>query len=108
MKSCDIIVLSSVAEGFSSVALEALAMGKVFLGTEVGGVPEIIENWKNGVKIKPESVNDLYKALEKLLNDKKLMKRIGKNAYNFIIERGYDWDKYIEKWEMFLGSLTRK
>ncbi|NIO20363.1 MAG: glycosyltransferase [Candidatus Aenigmarchaeota archaeon] len=108
MQACDVIVLPSKAEGFSSVVLEAMAMGKVFVGTEVGGVPEIIDNWKNGVKIKTDSVDDIYITLKRLLSDKKLMKKIGKNAHKFIIERGYDWDKYVEKWEKLLKSLVIK
>ncbi len=106
MQACDVIVLPSKAEGFSSTVLEAMAMGKVFVGTEVGGVPEIIENWINGVKIKQDSVDDLHNVLKKLLNDKKMMKRIGKNAHESVTERGYDWDSYIEKWEKLLESVV--
>lgn len=106
MQACDVIVLPSEAEGFSSVVLEAMAMGKVFIGTEVGGVPEIIENWRNGVRIKKGSVEDLYKVLKKLYEDRKLMKRIGNNAYRFIIEMGYEWVKYIERWEKLLESIA--
>jgi len=108
MKACDVIVLPSKAEGFSSAVLEAMAMGKVFVGTEVGGVPEIIENWKSGVKIKPENVDELYGVLKKLLYDKKLMKGIGRNAYKFIAEKGYDWDHYIKKWERVLKFAKSK
>jgi len=50
MQACDAVVLPSDAEGFSSVVLEAMAMGKVFIGTEVGGVPEMIENWKKPLR----------------------------------------------------------
>lgn len=108
MQACDVIVLPSRAEGFSSVVLEAMAMGKVFVGTGVGGVPEIIENWENGVKIRKDNVDDLYRVLKIISKNKRLMKKIGKNAYNFIIKEGYDWDKYIEKWESLLKSVDRR
>jgi glycosyltransferase involved in cell wall biosynthesis len=107
MQACDAVVLPSEAEGFSSVVLESMAMGKVFVGTEVGGVPEMIENWKNGVRIKTDDEKDLANAFKRLYEDKKLMKKIGKNAYRFVKERGYGWDKYILKWEKVLESVPQ-
>ena len=108
MQACDVIVLPSKAEGFSSIVLEAMAMRKVFIGTNVGGVPEIIENWRNGIKIKTDSIEDLYNVLKKILKNKKLRTKIGNNAYEFIIKKGYDWDHYIEKWEKVLESVTKR
>jgi len=107
MQACDVIVLPSKAEGFSSVVLEALAMGKVFLGTDVGGVPEMIENWKNGIKIKVDDVDDIRNVLERLSKDKKLMKKIGRNAYEYVLKEDYSWDKYIGKWEKLLQSVVK-
>jgi len=85
-----------------------MAMGKVFVGTEVGGVPEMIKNWKNGVRMKSYDVESLFNILKRLQRNRKVMKKMGKNAYNFVIERGYDWEHYIEKWEKALESVVRK
>jgi len=51
---------------------------------------------------------DLTNVFKRLYEDKKLMKRIGNNAYKFVMEKGYGWDKYIEKWEKVLESVLKK
>jgi len=53
MNACDVFVLPSISEGNPTVMFEALACGKPFVGTKVGGIPEIITNNKLGILVEP-------------------------------------------------------
>lgn len=65
MRESDCFVLFSEYENFPCVLLESLSTGTVAIATEVGGVPEII-NDKNGVLIS-NSEKELYEAMKKVL-----------------------------------------
>jgi glycosyltransferase involved in cell wall biosynthesis len=59
MAACDVFVLPSWAEGSPNVVLEALASGRPPVGTRVGGIPEIIDDGKNGILTRPKDARGL-------------------------------------------------
>jgi len=63
VNSCDIFVMSSLNEGMPISMLEALACGKYFIGTKVGGIPEIIKSDKYGILVEPKNPEALAKAI---------------------------------------------
>jgi glycosyltransferase involved in cell wall biosynthesis len=65
MNASDLFVLPSLNEGNPTVMFECLGCGKPFVGTDVGGVREIITSEDYGLLVKPGDVQDLT---EKLLN----------------------------------------
>ena len=67
MNACDIFVLPSLNEGNPTVMFEALACGKPFVGTTVGGIPEIITNGKLGLLVPPADSRALAKAIVEAL-----------------------------------------
>ncbi|MBC7119211.1 MAG: glycosyltransferase family 4 protein, partial [Methanobacteriaceae archaeon] len=79
MAAADIIVLPSISEGFPIVLLEAMAMGKPVVATKVGGIPEIVDE-KVGILVEPKNPRRLADAIEKLLSDEKLRKKLGENG----------------------------
>ncbi|NLI56859.1 glycosyltransferase family 4 protein, partial [bacterium] len=64
----DIFVLPSLSEGFPVVVLEAMASGLPVVATNVGGLPEIIQENKNGFLVEPQNPRDLAKKILFLLN----------------------------------------
>lgn len=68
MNACDVFVLPSLNEGNPTVMFEALGCGKPFIGTNVGGIPEIITNEKLGIIVKPKDVDELANAILKALD----------------------------------------
>jgi len=64
MNACDLFVLPSLSEGNPTVMFECLACGKPFIGTKVGGIPEIIISEEYGLLCEPANP---YKLAEKIL-----------------------------------------
>ena len=79
--SCDLLVLPSFTESFGLVLIEALACGKPVIGSNVGGIKEIITD-DVGLLIDPNDSEDLAKAIDRILTDKNLMEKFKSNARN--------------------------
>lgn len=63
MNACDIFVLPSLNECNPTVMFEALGCGKPFVGTKVGGVPEIIISDAYGLLVRPADPKDLAEKI---------------------------------------------
>ncbi|MBI4427401.1 MAG: glycosyltransferase family 4 protein [Candidatus Magasanikbacteria bacterium] len=74
----DIFVLPSRKEGFPYTLLEAIASKVPIITTNVGGIPSLIENKKNGLLIPPENPQDLSDAVLYALNHLEEMKLMAK------------------------------
>jgi len=73
----DVFVLPSTCdEAFGMVIIEAMAMGKPVIGTEVGGIPELISDGKNGLLVPPGDAKALSAAIRKYLTDRDFSARI--------------------------------
>ena len=75
----DVFILPSLFEGMPITIVEAMAAGMPIIASNVGGIPDIMTNDKNGILIRPEK-NELIHALNKLAGDKELRERLGKEA----------------------------
>ena len=86
--SCDILVLPSFSESFGLVLIEALACGKPIIGSDVGGISEII-NKDVGLLVNPNKISSIAKAIDTLVNDEDLRYVLSLNARN----RALDFSK---------------
>jgi glycogen synthase len=77
---CDIFVAPSRFESFGLIYVEAMMFGKPVIGCDVGGIPEVVENGKTGILIPPGDSHSLEAALDTLINDSALRKRLGENG----------------------------
>lgn len=73
----DVCVLPTFAEGVPLAILEAMAQGKPVVATNVGGIPEIIDNGTTGLLVPLGDAPALARALVALLDDPELALRIG-------------------------------
>lgn len=74
---CDVFVLASHAEGLPNSILEAMAAGRPVVATAVGGIPEVIEDRRNGLLVPPRDPVSLADALLKILKDRDFGTRLG-------------------------------
>lgn len=63
VNTCDLFVLPSLNEGNPTVMFEALGCGKPFVGTRVGGVPEVITPDKYGLLVEPADPESLAEKI---------------------------------------------
>lgn len=68
INACDIVVLPSLFEGNPTVMFEALGYGKPFIGTNVGGIPDIIFSEDYGMLIDPSNTSDLTEKILKAID----------------------------------------
>lgn len=66
----DVFVMPSVMEGLCTSILDALASRKPVVGSEVGGIPEIIEDGVTGLLAQPRDAQSLATALTRMLEDR--------------------------------------
>jgi glycosyltransferase involved in cell wall biosynthesis/peptidoglycan/xylan/chitin deacetylase (PgdA/CDA1 family) len=91
LKASDLLVIPSVSEGLSTVAIEAHAIGKPVVSFAVGGVPEVVTDQVNGRLIDPKDLAGFARAVVELLNDEEKRRALGaeglRSAERFSIER---------------------
>ena len=76
MQAFDIVVLATEMETFGLVLIEAMRSGVAVVGTNAGGVPEIIENGVSGLLFEPGDADDLADQLKHYLSNVDERKRI--------------------------------
>ena len=89
INACDIFVLPSLSEGFPTVIPEALACGKPVVGTNVGGVSEILHDSEVGLLVKPKDTDSLALGINEALH---------KNWHSRVIRRyaeQYSWKSLV-------------
>jgi glycosyltransferase involved in cell wall biosynthesis len=87
MKISDMLVLPSWAEGLPNVVMEAMAVGLPVVATDVGGIPEVIENGVTGLSVPAKNIEKLTEAIIQMMEDKILRETCVKNAKKLIYEK---------------------
>ncbi|MDL2246504.1 glycosyltransferase family 4 protein [Methanobrevibacter sp. OttesenSCG-928-K11] len=77
--SCDLLVLPSYSESFGLVLIEALACSKPVIGSNVGGIKEIITD-DVGLLVDPNNNKEISSKIDLILNDEKLKENFKENA----------------------------
>jgi glycosyltransferase involved in cell wall biosynthesis len=96
----------SRSEALGNVFLEAQAAGCAVLGTNVGGIPEIVKDGETGLLVEPDNVEASAKALERLLNDSSLRHRLAEAGKAHA--QAFDWSVIAEKYaEIYKQMLVR-
>jgi glycosyltransferase involved in cell wall biosynthesis len=107
LAKADLFVLPSLTEGFGIAAVEAMHTGVPCLCSEVGGIPEFIEDGKNGWLFDPSSKSDLIAKLELILEmDREERIAVGIQGRNSVRHR-FSEERYIETLESFYDKLAK-
>jgi len=89
LAAADCFVLPSLREGFGIAILEAMACRVPVIGTNVGGIRDIIENDKNGILVNPKDSSALAIALERIRSNQGFALQLADNAKKSLVR--YDW-----------------
>ncbi len=87
----DIMVLASLNEAVGLVLIEAQSLGVPVIVSSVGGIPEVVDEGKSGIFVRPQDVKELQEAMVLLIHDESKRKAMGKSAIEFV-DNKYDAD----------------
>lgn len=87
MRSLDVLVVPSLTEGFGRVIVEANAVGTPVVGSDVEGIPEVIEPGLTGLLVPPRDPQALATAVERILADPVWRARVAAVAPKRVRER---------------------
>jgi len=110
-RDCDLFVLPSVVdsggdtEGLGVVLIEALRYRKPVIGSEVGGIPDIIEDGVSGLLVPPGEPRALAAAIRRVLDDPALARRLGEDGFQYVAEK-FDWERIADQMADLYHSLT--
>lgn len=93
------------SEGFGLTLLEAMACGKPVIGSRVGGIPDIVEEGRNGLLVEPRNPEALARAIQRLYADDDLRERLGKAGSEFAQSRS--WRVVAEKVDAVYREISR-
>ena len=99
-----IVTKSGDTEGLGVVFLEALASSTAVIGSNVGGIPDIIKSNETGLLIEQKNIKELSSAIIKLLKDKKLREILAKNGQQHV-KNNYDWSIIVDKFDTVIKNI---
>lgn len=85
-QSASVVIVPSLSESFGNVILESLACETPVIASNVGGIPEII-NGKSGILVPSGDYVKLANAIQLLLEDGKLRRKLGKHGRKVVSEK---------------------
>ena len=107
MKSSYVVVVPSRIESLPTTIKEAFFLKIPVVGTDVGGIPELIKNNETGLLVPPNNPQKLAESVNKLLENKQNADQLANSGYEFI-KNNMTWDvilpKYIELYENLLKN----
>ena len=99
-----IVTENGDTEGLGVVFLEALASGTCVIGSNVGGIPDIIEHNRTGLLARQKDVKQLSDSITKLLLDKNLRKRLALNGQKKV-RKMYSWELIGKKFDKLFQQV---
>ncbi len=112
MNKCRFMVMPSEwYETSGLVILEAFACGKTVIGSNIGGIPELIKNYETGLTFEMGNVEDLSSRIKYMINNPEAVIRMGKNARNFVectMNAEIHYKELMEIYEKACSSSAKK
>jgi len=106
MNSIDVMVLSSIyGEALGGVTLEAMAAGKPVIVTGIGGLPELVDDGKNGLIVPPRDADALAEAMIELHKDHLRAEEMGRMGLQMVKER-FSPERFWQAWNPLLSQAA--
>jgi len=98
LEQLDIFAMPSTYEGFGVAALEAEAMDLPVVASRVHGIPDVVVDGETGLLVPPRDRQALAAALDRLVADGDLRRRLGQAGRAFVAEH-YSWEENTAQME---------
>jgi glycosyltransferase involved in cell wall biosynthesis len=110
-RAADVLVLPSIldargdTEGLGVVLLEAMSYGVPVIGSDLGGITDIVRDGATGLLVPPADPAVLAAALERLARDPALAARLGE-AGRTRVATAFGWPAIMAQWEECYAAAT--
>ena len=104
IKSSSVVVVPSRIESLPTTVKEAFYLNIPVVGSNVGGVPELITDNETGLLVPPENPSKLATAVNELLSNTEKAKKIANNGNNFV-KKNMTWDIILPDYIQFYKNL---
>jgi len=101
-KDFDIFINTTNFDNTPVSLIEAMALGLPIVSTNVGGIPYLITDQKDGLLVPPDNVDELFKAVEVLCARPELGNRFSLNGRKRA--EAFDWKNVKQEWLTLLGE----
>ncbi|MCK4624725.1 MAG: glycosyltransferase family 4 protein [Phycisphaerae bacterium] len=105
IKAASMVILPSYSEGHPRVSLEAMALGKPFVATPVGGVLDMVLPGITGMLFEVEDDAGLADCIDELVRNPQVAKQIGQQAQEYV-RRNFRPQQQTEKALALFGKLV--
>ena len=106
IKSSSMVVVPSRMESLPTTVKEAFYLNIPVIGTDVGGIPELIKNNETGIIVPPDNPSSLAQAVNELLSDKEKAEKLATNGNTFV-KNNMTWDVILPKYIQFYEDLLK-
>jgi len=106
LSAIDLLAVPSLLEGFPMITLEAMAMAKPIIATNIDGINEQITNGENGILVPPKDPKAIANAVIKLIDNKETAKNMGLAARRKV-EQNFSVEKMVLETEKVYLSLLK-
>ncbi|MCE2415458.1 glycosyltransferase [Candidatus Poribacteria bacterium] len=104
--TAEVFVLPSLHESSPNALIEAMGIGMPCIASDVGGIVDLIEDGKNGIRVPSQDPIALAAALHRVLTDPDFASELGRNA-RLSIQQKFDSAASIRKLEeIYVGVLS--
>jgi glycosyltransferase involved in cell wall biosynthesis len=103
-ENADVVVLPSYREGFPKVLIEACAIGRPIITTDVPGCKDCVIDGYNGFIVSAKNEYQLSESMLKFIKDRNLKFSMGKNAHQFAQEK-FDCNKINEQFNEIFKAI---
>ena len=103
LDKADIFINTTNYDAAPRSVLEAMANGLCVVSTNVGGIPNMIDDGTECLLVPPDHPVEMANAVKKILNNPKFGERLSFNAHNRALD--YDWSNVLPKWDELLREI---
>jgi glycosyltransferase involved in cell wall biosynthesis len=107
LAALDIFVLPSYREGFGNVIIEASAMGKPVIASDIPGCRDAVKNGISGLLVPPKDASSLEKSLNELITDPIKRSQMSQNGVRWVKEnfdRKFVWNNLLKVYQKVLAE----
>ncbi len=106
LQKANVFVTPSMKEGWGLTVIEANRCGTPAIAYNVSGLRDSIRNNETGILVDPGNIEELAKAIIKILRDDDFQKQLSNNAFKW--SKNFDWNKSTEEFEKIIGATNEK